>query len=83
MVVLHPLKIAPLTDVHTYVNIKPRDERFFNFTTVNAKVIITNAYHKHSQKMTKADMESLKTAVRYKQDYLNRIKEGTCYEKQS
>src|SRR5579883_2711929 len=29
--------------------LKPRDERFFNFMTSGAKVIVTNAYHKHSQ----------------------------------
>ena len=29
--------------------LKPRDERFFNFTTAGAKVIVTNAYHKHSR----------------------------------
>lgn len=36
--------------------LKPRDERFFNFTAAGAKVIVTNAYHKHSQQMTKADL---------------------------
>ncbi|MFH1259406.1 MAG: hypothetical protein ABII74_06320 [Elusimicrobiota bacterium] len=63
--------------------LKPRDERFFNFMTIGAKIIVTNAYHKHSQKMTKQDMEHLRTAVRYKQDYLNRIREGTYYEKEN
>ncbi len=28
--------------------LKPRDERFFNFTTEGRRLIITNAYHKHS-----------------------------------
>ncbi|HVA65375.1 MAG TPA: hypothetical protein VNK24_00435 [Elusimicrobiota bacterium] len=60
--------------------LKPRDERFFNFTTAGAKVIITNAYHKHSQQMTKADLEHLKVAVRYRHDYLKRVQEGTYYE---
>lgn len=60
---------------------KPRDERFFNFTTHEAKVIITNAYHKHSQQMSKSDMEQLKIAARYREDYLMRIKEGYYYEK--
>ena len=46
-----------------------------------AKVVITNAYHKHSQQMTRADLECLKTAVRYKRDYLRRVGEGTYYEK--
>lgn len=60
--------------------LKPRDERFFNFTTAGAKVIVTNAYHKHSQQMTKADLERLKAAVRYKNDYLTRVKGGAYYE---
>jgi len=60
--------------------LKPRDERFFNFTTAGAKVIVTNAYHKHSQQMTKADLEALKLAVRCKNEYLMRLKEGTYYE---
>lgn len=66
--------------VHKIYALKPRDERFFNFMTVGAKVIITNAYHKHSQKMTKADLRCLKTAVDCKRDYLRRVKEGTYYE---
>jgi len=60
--------------------IKPRDERFFNFTAIGAKVIITNAYHKHAQKMTKQDREVLRTAIRFRTDYLKRAKEGTYYE---
>lgn len=60
--------------------LKPRAERFFNFTTAGAKIIITNAYHKHSQQMTKADRESLKLAVRCKRDYLRRVTEGNYYE---
>lgn len=60
--------------------LKPRNERFFNFMTAGAKVIVTNAYHKHSQQMTKSDLESLKLAVRYKNDYLRRLREGTYYE---
>jgi hypothetical protein len=59
---------------------KPRAERFFNFTTEGSTVIITNAYHKHSQQMTKQDLEELRTAGRYRQDFLRRIKEGTYYE---
>lgn len=61
--------------------LKPNDERFFNFTAVGGKIIITNAYHKHSQQMTKIDLECLKVAVRCRQDYLVRTEEGTYYEK--
>ena len=78
---LLPTKFYRIEDkVNRIYAFKPRDERFFNFTTEGAKVIITNAYHKHSQQMTKIDLESLKTSVRYKQDYLRRIKEATYYE---
>lgn len=66
---------------HKIYALKSRDERFFNFTTIDAKLIVTNAYHKHSQKMTKADMECLRGAVRRKQDYLRRAQDGTYYEK--
>lgn len=59
---------------------KPRAERFFNFTTDGAVVIITNAYHKHSQKMSRQDLEELRTSARCRQDYLRRIREGTYYE---
>lgn len=65
---------------HKIYALKPRDERFFNFMTTGAKIIITNAYHKHSQQMTKSDLESLQIAVRCKQDYLRRVKEGSYYE---
>ena len=65
---------------HKIYALKPRDERFFNFMTTDARIIITNAYHKHSQQMTHADIGCLKTSVRYQQDYLRRVKEGTYYE---
>ena len=62
---------------------KPDAHRFFNFMTDRAKMIITNAYRKHAQQMTKADLELLRQAVRFKTDYLNRVKEGTYYENQT
>lgn len=59
---------------------KPHAERFFNFTTEDSTIIITNAYRKHSQKMTKQDREELRISIGYRRDYLNRVKEGTYYE---
>jgi len=59
---------------------KPRTERLFNFMYKGGKVIITNAYRKHSQKMDKQDREKLKVAIKYKKDYLKRVKEGIYYE---
>lgn len=41
---------------------------------------MTNAYHKHSRKMTKADLESLEVAVRCRADYLRRVDGGVYYE---
>ncbi len=58
---------------------KPRDERYFNFTTSDSRVIVTNAYHKSSQQMTKKDLEKLATAARYRRDYLRRTQEATYY----
>ncbi len=68
----------PRNDIYAF---KPRDERFFNFITAGRKVIITNAYHKHSQQMSKQDLEQLKIATRYRGDYFHRIKEGTYNER--
>ncbi len=59
---------------------KPRDARFFNFTTAGRKIIVTNAYHKHSQQMTKQDKEGIKISAQCRQDYFQRIKEETYYE---
>jgi len=58
---------------------KPGAERLFNFMYRGGKVIITNAYRKHSQRMDKKDKEKLKVAAKYKRDYLKRVKEGTYY----
>ena len=60
---------------------KPGSERFFNFMTVNKKIAITNAYHKHSQKMSRQDLEKLEISVKYRTDYFRRTREGTYYEK--
>lgn len=66
-------------EVNKIYAFKPRSERFFNFTTEGAKVIVTNAYHKHSQQMTKIDKEQLKIAAKYRADYMQRIKEAIYY----
>lgn len=59
---------------------KPRAERFFNFITAGRKIIITNAYRKHSQKMEKKDRRVAEKAAEYRADYLRRTKEGRYYE---
>ena len=48
--------------------------------TGRRRVIVTNAYHKHSQKMTKLDLEALEVAARCRADYLRRVQEGGYYE---
>lgn len=60
---------------------KPHDHRFFNFMTIGRKIIILDAFRKHSQEMTRKDLNILKTAVLAKQNYLNRVREGTYYER--
>lgn len=65
---------------HKIYAFKPRAERWFNFTTQDRRLIITNAYRKHSQQMTKEDSEKLNMAIRSRREYLIRVKEGTYYE---
>lgn len=66
---------------HGIYALKPSQQRFFNFMGTDRRLIITNGYRKHSQKMTKADKEILKTAIRFKKDYQERVKGGTYYGK--
>jgi hypothetical protein len=58
---------------------KANAQRFFNFMTSGAKVIVTNAYPKDSQKMSKAGRSQMKVAAKYKADYLQRVSRGTYY----
>lgn len=60
---------------------KPQAYRFFNFMTVGRKIIMVDAYRKHSQQMTKKDLHLLKTVIEAKEDYLHRVKVGTYYER--
>ncbi|MBE3128116.1 MAG: type II toxin-antitoxin system RelE/ParE family toxin [Actinobacteria bacterium] len=57
---------------------KPLDHRFFSFFYEGKKIIITNAYRKKSQKVSKRDLEK---ARNMKMAYTNRLKEGVYYEK--
>ncbi len=59
---------------------KPKDHRFFNFMVAGKRIIILGAYRKHSQQMTKKDLNLLQSAVDAKHDYLKRTGEGTYYE---
>jgi hypothetical protein len=80
--IILPKTIYGIEDkLHKIYALKPKDERFFNFTTEGSVMIITNAYRKHSQKMTKKDIDVMNTAIRYREDYIQRLKEGVYYER--
>lgn len=66
---------------HKIYAFKPKDHRFFNFMTVGKKIIIIDAFRKHSQQLTKKDLNLLKTVIAAKYDYLNRVKAGTYYDR--
>ena len=57
---------------------KPIDHRFFSFFYKGRKIIITNAYMKKSQKISKRGLEKAKNM---KKTYIDRLKEGIYYEK--
>ena len=57
---------------------KPADHRFFSFFYEGKKIIITNAYMKKSQKVSKRDLEKAKNM---KRTYAARLKGGNYYEK--
>jgi hypothetical protein len=59
---------------------KPQPDRFLCFFFSEAKVIITNAYEKKSQKMPPREKER---ALKFKADYIKRCKEGNYYEKKN
>ena len=56
---------------------KSSPDRFFCFFFDGSKVIITNAYEKKSAKMPVKEKEK---ALRAKENYIKRVKEGTYYE---
>lgn len=79
---IFPKTIYNIEDkAHGVYAIKPSHQRFFSFMTHDRRIILMNAYKKHSQKMTKADKELLKTAIRFKRDYDDRTKRGIYYGK--
>ena len=57
---------------------KPKEHRFFSFFYKEKKIIITNAYMKKSQKVSKNDLEKAKNI---KRDYIVRFIGGNYYEK--
>ncbi|MGB8468327.1 MAG: type II toxin-antitoxin system RelE/ParE family toxin [Candidatus Babeliales bacterium] len=57
--------------------IKPSPDRFLCFFFDGAKIIITNAYEKKSDKMPPREKER---ALKAKADYIKRVKEGNYYD---
>lgn len=56
--------------------------RYFNFTTIDRRIIITNGFKKKTQKLGKREKEFLKMAIKARCDYLKRVKEGNYYEEE-
>ncbi len=65
---------------HGIYAFKPFIHRFFCFFTGDRKIILLNAYQKHSQKMAKLDKGVLVKAINLKNDYVYRVQKGTYYE---
>ena len=77
-----PKRLYNLEDAENKIYaFKPKDYRFFNFMTAGKKIIIVDAYRKHSQKMGKKDLNLVRTAIKAREDYLDRIQRGTYYER--
>lgn len=59
--------------------LKPSPDRFLCFFFEGSRIIITNAYKKQSQKMP---LKEKRKALKAKDDYIKRYKEGTYYDKE-
>jgi len=57
---------------------KPQPDRFLSFFVKEKKIIITNGFHKKSQKLPS---EEKSRALKFKENYFIRITKGTYYEK--
>ena len=57
------------------------NNRYLNFTTSAKKIIITNGFKKKTQKLGKREKKSIKFAIKAREDYFIRLKEGIYYEK--
>lgn len=55
---------------------KPKPDRFLCFFIKGAKIIVTNAFEKKTQKLPPREKER---ALRLKQDYIKRVSEGSYY----
>lgn len=56
---------------------KPKPDRFLSFFTKGKRIIVTNAFHKKSNKLPR---DEKRKALEFRKDYLKRVKEGSYYE---
>ncbi len=66
---------------HGIYAFKPHSQRFLNFMAVGRKIIVTNGFHKQSQKVRQKEREDIKKSISHKNDYEIRVKRGEYYEK--
>ena len=57
---------------------KPKPDRFLCFFVTGNRIIITNAFQKKQDKLPRAEKDR---AIRIKEDFEQRVKEGIYYEK--
>lgn len=57
---------------------KPQPDRFLSFFTSDKKIIVTEGFHKKSDKLPKNIKER---TMRLREDYLDRVSKGEYYEK--
>ena len=58
---------------------KPQPDRFLSFFVKDKTIIITNAFRKKSDKLPENEKAK---AIKYKENYLLRVKEGKYYEEE-
>jgi phage-related protein len=56
---------------------KPQPDRFLSFFVKGQKIIITNAFKKKSKKLPTSEKQK---ALKYRENYLKRVKENCYYE---
>lgn len=63
-------------EIYTF---KPQPDRFLCFFFKGSKIIVTDAFEKRTQKLSPSEKER---ALNAHEDYINRVKKGTYYEKE-
>lgn len=80
---LHPKTIFNLEDARNKIwAIKFGHNRFCTFFYEGGKIIITNGYSKQTQKNGKRELEHIKKAIAYKEDYEVRVQKQKYYEEE-